>query len=146
MNPNPNLYLETIYRDKISSVNKVFRRSEFDSIGYVPVHLNVDVKDYRVVSVNSLNPINARLFKEEDNICLHRAWIDIPVTSLDLGIGYHLYTVQLVNIHTNDIANLYFSYTIQNNEPEKPYLYLKPSDQWKMNTLTRYKNRGDKHK
>lgn len=125
MNPNPNLYLETIYRDKISSVNKVFRRSEFDSIGYLPIHLNIDVRDYKFVSIYSLNPMNFRLFKEEYNMCLCRAWIDVPVTSLDLSIGYHLYTVQLVNIHTNDIANLYFSYTIQNDEPEKPYLYLK---------------------
>lgn len=127
MNPNPNLYLETIYRDKISSVNKVFRRSEFDSIGYLPIHLNIDVRDYKFVSIYSLNPMNFRLFKEEYNMCLCRAWIDVPVTSLDLSIGYHLYTVQLVNIHTNDIANLYFSYTIQNDEPEKFYLYLKPS-------------------
>lgn len=127
MNPNPNLYLETIYRDKISSVNKVFRRSEFDNIGYLPIHLNIDVRDYKFVSIYSLNPMNFRLFKEEYNMCLCRAWIDVPVTSLDLSIGYHLYTVQLVNIHTNDIANLYFSYTIQNDEPEKPYLYLKPS-------------------
>lgn len=127
MNPNPNLYLETIYRDKISSVNKVFRRSEFDSIGYLPIHLNIDVRDYKFVSIYSLNPMNFRLFKEEYNMCLCRAWIDVPVTSLDLSIGYHLYTVQLVNIHTNDIANLYFSYTIQNDEPEKTYLYLKPS-------------------
>ena len=126
MNPNPNLYLETIYRDKISSVNKVFRRSEFDSIGYLPIHLNIDVRDYKFVSIYSLNPMNFRLFKEEYNMCLCRAWIDVPVTSLDLSTGYHLYTVQLVNIHTNDIANLYFSYTIQNDEPEKPYLYLKP--------------------
>ena len=127
MNSNPNLYLETIYRDKISSVNKVFRRSEFDSIGYLPIHLNIDVRDYKFVSIYSLNPMNFRLFKEEYNMCLCRAWIDVPVTSLDLNIGYHLYTVQLVNIHTNDIANLYFSYTIQNDEPEKSYLYLKPS-------------------
>lgn len=127
MNPNPNLYLETIYRDKISSVNKVFRRSEFDSIGYLPIHLNIDVRDYKFVSIYSLNPMNFKLFKEEYNMCLCRAWIDVPVTSLDLSIGYHLYTVQLVNIHTNDIANLYFSYTIQNDEPEKHYLYLKPS-------------------
>ena len=127
MNPNPNLYLETICRDKISSVNKVFRRSEFDSIGYLPIHLTIDVRDYKFVSIYSLNPMNFKLFKEEYNMCLCRAWIDVPVTSLDLNIGYHLYTVQLVNIHTNDIANLYFSYTIQNDEPEKPYLYLKPS-------------------
>jgi hypothetical protein len=127
MNPNPNLYLETIYRDKISSVNKVFRRSEFDSIGYLPIHLNIDVGYYKFVSIYSLNPMNFRLFTEEYNMCLCRAWIDVPVTSLDLSTGYHLYTVQLVNIHTNDIANLYFSYTIQNDEPEKPYLYLKPS-------------------
>ena len=124
----PNVYLETSIKDKLSSVNKLFSRNQFDFIGYLLIHINdIDVSDYRLISIYSINPMYGKILLD-DNKCIHRPWVDVPVTSLNLASGYHAYTMQFVSKHTKFTINLYFSYTIQDDNPDRPYLYLKNSD------------------
>ena len=51
-------------------------------------------------------------------------WVHILKSGLNLEIGYHIYRITLVNTISDDLFSLYFAYTIQNDDPEKPYYYM----------------------
>lgn len=51
-------------------------------------------------------------------------WIRVITKILDTSIGYHLYRMSFIQSHTNDVASLYFTYTIQDDSPCKPYIYM----------------------
>ena len=52
-------------------------------------------------------------------------WIDIGVKHLNKSIGLHTYRIDLLNPRTGMVYDRYFSYTMQNDSPEKPYIYMK---------------------
>ena len=55
---------------------------------------------------------------------LGHPWIDIPVDVLDRCIGLHTYIIEFINVITGDTFYQYFNYTIQNDNPCKPYIYM----------------------
>lgn len=54
-------------------------------------------------------------------------YIDVVVEGLNTTPGQHDYQIQYVDILTDDISRLYFSYIVQNDNPEKPYIYMDES-------------------
>lgn len=54
----------------------------------------------------------------------HRPWIDISSTILDLNPGQHVYRMTFRNPLRKLGATCWFSYIIQENNPEKPYIYM----------------------
>ena len=54
-----------------------------------------------------------------------KPWVDISKSILDVTAGSHLYRLSFIDIYTNDIFFVYFSYIIQDKDVEKPYLYMK---------------------
>ena len=54
----------------------------------------------------------------------HRPWIDISSSILDLTVGQHTYRMTFYNIGGKLNATCWFSYIIQDNHPEKPYIYM----------------------
>lgn len=59
--------------------------------------------------------------KREDR----KPWLQIGTDMFDLSPGQHMYRFQFVNTSTDDIISLYFTYTIQTDTPNKPYIYNK---------------------
>ena len=51
-------------------------------------------------------------------------WLDLLSDVLDWSIGQHMYKLSFVQKTTNETCDLYFSYRLQNNNPEKPYDYM----------------------
>jgi hypothetical protein len=61
----------------------------------------------------------------EDVVYLrYRPWIDIKSTALNMDVGHHVYKLHFRQKYTNVLSNLFFAYTIQNDNPEKPYIYM----------------------
>lgn len=54
----------------------------------------------------------------------HRPWIDISTSILDTKEGQHIYRMTFRNLGGKLKATCWFSYIIQNNNPEKPYIYM----------------------
>lgn len=54
-----------------------------------------------------------------DNIC----WFRVPTVLLNTEIGHHVYKLTLTNESSLQYFR-YISYTIQNSNPEKPYVYM----------------------
>ena len=55
----------------------------------------------------------------------HKPWVDIDSTILDLTVGQHTYRMTFAKPDCKLKATCWFSYIIQDNNPEKPYIYMK---------------------
>ena len=66
---------------------------------------------------NELNP--EEVFEKINN-----SWIDISVSNLNTNPGYHLYRITMQDKSFSDLFILYFSYVIQDDNPEKSYIYV----------------------
>lgn len=51
-------------------------------------------------------------------------WVDIDTCALCQKIGYHVYAMIFESCVTRCRVQLYFGYTIQSDEPDKPYVYM----------------------
>lgn len=98
---------------------KVFNVNLFGPTLHVHLPLLV-CKDFRLMGVYE-NDVNCPVGHYEYN---NGRWIDIPVDCLNLDTGYHQYLVEFINNVTADTLYLYFSYMIQNDDPDKPYIYM----------------------
>lgn len=52
-------------------------------------------------------------------------WLKFQTNFIDTSVGLHVYKLTFVHTVTNIVATLWFSYTIQNDNPDKPYIYMK---------------------
>ena len=52
-------------------------------------------------------------------------WLKFQTNFIDTSVGLHVYKFTFVHTITNVVATLWFSYTIQNDNPDKPYIYMK---------------------
>lgn len=64
---------------------------------------------------------NFKLFIEQE---CRKPWLKITSKILDVSVGFHQYELKFINRYTNDIVTLYFAYIIQNDMPEKSYMYM----------------------
>lgn len=54
----------------------------------------------------------------------YRVWYKFRSELLNMKIGYHQYRMSFRNSFNGDTCLLYFAYTIQSNNPDKPYYYM----------------------
>lgn len=54
----------------------------------------------------------------------HRPWIDISKGLLDTSIGQHTYKLTFTHSLDDCILCCWFSYIIQDNKPDTPYIYM----------------------
>ena len=133
-----NQVVRATYQDRSYRHVKVFNLQTFGPDLHVKIDLNIhknctviriydtetnyDVKDYKY---NQFGP----------------SWVDIPVTELNLRTGMHEYCIELLDrIHDSYIYQ-YFTYRIQNDHPEKPYLYIDRDKKFTYPELQKYEKR-----
>lgn len=54
----------------------------------------------------------------------YHLYIDVISDGLNKEVGQHDYIVKHVDSSTGDVVSLYFSYIIQDDNPNKPYIYM----------------------
>lgn len=111
--------------DKYSS--KVFKMYEVEY--YLYVHIPHDLcLEYKLFQIDEVSPkskkcdIMSYIYQE-----CNKPWVRIPTSFLDISIGLHVYRMSFVNRYTNDVISIYFGYTLQNDDPYKPYIYMNTS-------------------
>lgn len=57
----------------------------------------------------------------------HRPWIDIDKEILKMNVGQHVYKLIFTKVDVKLPAICWFSYIIQDNFVEKPYIYMTPA-------------------
>lgn len=100
---------------------------------HIPHYLNSNYNIFQLLCMApkrieiKLNPYTDR----EPN----KPWIRIISDILDWDIGLHIYQLSLVNKYSNDVVSVYFGYIVQDDDPEKPYIYMnreicREEDKW----------------
>ena len=55
-------------------------------------------------------------------------WYRFMSIGLNLDIGLHIYRMHLINRFTDDVISLFFSYRIQEDDPDCEYIYMDHED------------------
>lgn len=76
-----------------------------------------DVKEVGQLSVPTL--LDELLYREGRS-----SLIRVTSALLNTCIGKHIYELSFIDVLTNDVTSLYFSYIIQSDTPETPYIYM----------------------
>ena len=85
-------------------------------------------RDMELTEIYNLNASEDVDFADKTTRDEHRPWIDIDSTILDLTAGQHVYRMTFRNPWRKLGATCWFSYIIQDNNPEKPYIYMDRSE------------------
>lgn len=102
--------------------------SIFEVSDTVHIHIPEDVSvRAELIGISELLPNTHEMEFPQPGIVRvpDRPWVDIDKTKLDISVGSHLYKLSFIDIYTNDIFSVYFSYIIQDKDVEKPYIYMK---------------------
>lgn len=71
---------------------------------------------------DSANPVDAtELLKHHFP---HRMWIRCPKDEMNLAVGMHKYMFTFVRAMPDDKFELFVTYTIQSDAPDRPYYYM----------------------
>ena len=108
-------------RDALYSQNKIFDIKTFGPTLHVKIDINVH-KSYRVMRIYNIDTSDSVSRYDYDE--LEHPWVDIPIDCIDLNAGLHTYALEFINLVTGDTFYQYFNYTIQDDKPAKPYIYM----------------------
>lgn len=127
MSDYPVQVLEAVPKIDISKYSKLINKDEFDYYIYIKVPSEY-IHNYVLTDVNKLgeHPGKVCLIKYVDY--LGGPWYRIHSDVLDKKVGYSRYQLKFVEKHDNTISSLYFSYILQDDHPDKPYLYMDPEE------------------
>lgn len=85
----------------------------------VPSEIFHDVELLSVCEVGHNNISQESITTSADN-----PWIDIASTAMNLEAGAHMYQFKFRNKRFGEEMSLYLYYNLQDDDPEKPYIYM----------------------
>lgn len=111
----------------LASHSCVFNQSQIEDTLYVRVPYNVCTQnELRSVEEISDEPVTSSPDILQDVVYMrYRPWVDIKSSALNMNPGHHVYKLHFVNRYTEVCSNLFFAYTVQQDNPDKPYIYMK---------------------
>lgn len=115
------MIFEAVSQSRLNTNCKVFNLDLFGP--KIFIHLPNWIHDtYRLLSIYDVDSKEAIADYFYESI--HELWVDISRYELNLSIGIHTYALEFINNITGDSLYLYFQYIIQNDDPDKPYVYI----------------------
>lgn len=119
------------YYDALSN-SLVLNKSDLESYVWFRIPDNVQKRPMSLYQITDFNaedgPIDIRFTTETVMREHYRPWIRVNSDILNLNVGFHVIRFHFVDISWDDSASLYFSYTIQDDHPKKPYVYMNRSE------------------
>lgn len=117
---------------KLYSYNDAIAHSEVVNVGELSEDIWLRLPDgiSKYLTLNSLIKIDQESnstpvdIKDKVERETNRVWIQIDKSVFDLSAGFHLYRLIFDDSSTETEYSLYFCYHIQDNNPEKPYIYM----------------------
>ena len=102
---------------------KIYNSKDFSEIVCIKLPPQMP-RDMDLTEIYNLNASEDVDFADQVTRDEHRPWIDISSTILDQTPGQHIYRMTFQKEDCKLKANCWFSYIIQENNPEKPYIYM----------------------
>lgn len=116
------------YTDALAS-SRVLNINELNSYIWVQIPTNLSpyviLSDMQDMSTTPATPIIYDDKVSRDN---RNCWMKIDLSILSTEAGLHVYRFVFNNTITGEDTSLYFAYQIQNDAPEKPYIYMNRGD------------------
>lgn len=81
-------------------------------------------RDMELSGIYDLNANKDIEFAEYVTRDEHRPWIDVQSSILDMTVGQHVYKLTFSKIGLTLTATCWFSYIIQDNHVDRPYIYM----------------------
>ena len=121
-----NIFTTVIQSSKLDQLplnTKIYNSKDFSDIVCVklPPEMPRDMDLTEIYDLNASKDLDFADFVARDE---QRPWIDIQTSILDITAGQHIYRMTFSKPDVRLKATCWFSYTIQDNNPEKPYIYM----------------------
>ena len=108
------------YKD-VGHHSPVFNKKLLD--GYIWVELPDVSKNFVFTSIEQIQPSQAAV-SDVSSIIQDNIWLKVPIDLLDINTGKKLYKICLKHKCIDDVMSLYFGYNIQDDSPDRPYVYM----------------------
>ena len=102
---------------------KIYNSKDFSEIVCIKLPPQMP-RDMDLTEIYNLNASEDVDFADQVTRDEHRPWVDISSNILDLTSGQHVYRMTFSKPECKLNATCWFSYIIQDNNPEKPYIYM----------------------
>ena len=122
-----NIFTTVIQSSQLSDLpvnTKIYNIADFSEIVCVKLPAQMP-RNMELTEIYNLDTQEDLDFADQTTRDEHRPWIDINSSILDTSIGQHTYRMTFQNLGCKLKATCWFSYIIQDNHPEKPYIYMK---------------------
>jgi len=115
--------IDACSHDQLSKHTPVLNKATIDY--FIWIYLDPELcRDLHIFQVEDITAESVELpvtgFIERTSSC----WLKITSSILDQSPGQHVCKISMVNRITHDVVNQYFSYIIQDDNPDKPYVYM----------------------
>ena len=106
---------------------KVLNKQTLNAFVYIEIPAYI-AQDCVLYEVSEICPEFVAIPNYGEFISIHSdknyPWLDVNSDYLNQSIGMHVYELGYVNTDTDVTFSLYFSYIMQDNDPNKPYIYM----------------------
>ena len=119
--------IQSTKMQNLASNTEVFNLAEVPDIICVkmPDGMPRDMELSGIYDLNANKSLDYEQYVTRDE---HKPWIDIRTTLLDLSVGQHVYKLSFTKLGIDLPAICWFSYIIQDNHLDKPYIYMDRSE------------------
>lgn len=121
--------MEVLELGKYSELTKIHRIFNLAEVGYkwalhIPDDLAPHIQLYDIAEILPQCSDSPQSYQHMYSRDCMRPWIDILTECLDTAPGKHIYKLSFVDTYTDDQLSLYFTYTIQQDNPDQDYVYM----------------------
>lgn len=119
--------IQSCHMCNLSSNTNVFNIQNFADT--ICVKLPDDFpRDFELIGMYNLETNSGVDFEDYVEHIMYKPWVDIQKSILSTEIGQHIYRLDFMQHGFSMCATCWFSYIIQDDHPETPYIYMKRDD------------------
>ena len=117
--------VDAVKYDDVPSHTKLYNKNEIEYFLWVKLPESVSTR-LQLIEMFEIQPEvrDYNLISTVEREC-NRPWLRIQTNTLNMFEGLHIYRLVVVDKVTNETVSLYFSYMIQDDNPAKPYIYMR---------------------
>lgn len=119
--------IQSCHMEGLSSNTNVFNIQNFANTICVKLPDNFP-RDFELIGMYNLETNSGVDFEDYVEHIMYKPWVDIQRSILSTEIGQHTYRLDFMQQGFSMCATCWFSYIIQDNNPEKPYVYMNRED------------------
>lgn len=106
----------------MASNRPVMNVLQFKDILHIELPEKAALERHNLLSITYLSDDSYSLVAKSTSVTSR--WVDIPCNLLDSSAGVHSYCITLADPISSDMYRLYFTYLIQDDNPNTPYIYM----------------------